>query len=61
MMENSGIYNVIWIDDKYEEIDLLGNAEQDNIYITWKFLRKVTRSFSFESDPPFLSKVTRLS
>ncbi len=27
----------------------------------WKFLRKVTRSFSFESDPPFLSKVTRLS
>ena len=34
MMENSGIYNVIWIDDKYEEIDLLGNAEQDNIFIT---------------------------
>lgn len=33
-MENSGIYNVIWIDDKYEEIDLLGNAEQDNIFIT---------------------------
>lgn len=27
----------------------------------WKFRRKVTRSFSFESDPPFLSKVTRLS
>ena len=27
----------------------------------WKFLRKVTRSFSFESDPSFLTKVTRLS
>ena len=34
MTENNGIYNVIWIDDKYEEIDLLGNAEQDNIFIT---------------------------
>lgn len=38
MMENNAIYNVIWIDDKYEEIDLLGNAEQDNIFITpYKF------------------------
>ncbi len=33
-MENNSTYNVIWIDDKYEEIDLLGNAEQDNIFIT---------------------------
>ena len=32
MMENK-IYNVIWIDDKYNEIDLPGNAEQDNIII----------------------------
>ncbi len=33
MMKNK-IYNVIWIDDKYNEIDLPGNAEQENIYIT---------------------------
>lgn len=33
MMENK-TYNVIWIDDKFEEIDLIGNAEQDNIIIT---------------------------
>ena len=33
MLENK-IYNVIWIDDKFEEIDLIGNAEQDNIFIT---------------------------
>ena len=27
----------------------------------WKFLRKVTRSWSYESDPLWASKVTRLS
>ena len=31
------------------------------LYYSWKFLRKVTLSFSSESDPSFLSKVTRLS
>lgn len=37
MME-SRTYNVIWIDDRYDEIDLVGNAEQDDIYITpYKF------------------------
>ena len=27
----------------------------------WRFLRKVTRSWSYESDPLWSSKVTRLS
>lgn len=37
MMESKS-YNVIWIDDRYDEIDLVGNAEQDDIYITpYKF------------------------
>ena len=39
MMENK-VYNVIWIDDKYEDIDLPGNGEQEDIYITpFKFGR----------------------
>ena len=33
-MKETKTYNVIWIDDKHDEIDLVGNAEQDNIIIT---------------------------
>ena len=33
-MKVNRYYNVIWIDDKHNEIDLVSNAEQDNIIIT---------------------------
>ncbi len=33
-MKETKAYNVIWIDDKFDEIDLPGNAEQENIFIT---------------------------
>ena len=37
--------------------------EQDvaELEFVWRFLRKVTRSWSYESDPLWSSKVTRLS
>ena len=39
-----------------------GQILNHNLYFTqWRFLRKVTRLWSYESDPLWSSKVTRLS
>lgn len=43
------------------DIGYLGSHAKKACIPKWKFLRKVTRLFSFERDPLFLSKMTRLS
>lgn len=59
--EEKATQRLIWLEMTMSQAELLQKAKVlPDAGIDWKFLRKVTRSFSFESDP-FLSKVTRLS
>jgi len=61
-LNNQIIYKKGYCNNRYLKLLIkliIGIFEDYKPY--WKFLRKVPLSFSFESDPPFLSKVTRLS